>query len=100
MSTGYLFDPVYLQHYQRGHVEGPERLDHINQALDATGLRDRLVALTPEPISVERLARVHTPEHIQRVKSVAQRGGGGLKSMGDETYVAPRSYDAALLAAG
>ena len=100
MSTGYLFDPVYLQHYQRGHVEGPERLDHINQALDATGLRDRLVALTPEPISVERLARVHTPEHIQRVKSVAQRGGGGLKSMGDETYVAPRSYEAALLAAG
>jgi acetoin utilization deacetylase AcuC-like enzyme len=100
MSTGYLFDPLYLQHYQRGHVEGPERLDHINQALDATGMRDRLVALTPRPISIERLARVHTHDHIQRVKSVAQRGGGGLKSMGDETYVAPRSYEAALLAAG
>ena len=31
---------------------------------------------------------------------MAERGGGGLMGMGDETYVAPRSYDAALLAAG
>ena len=100
MATGYLFDPLYLQHFQRGHVEGPERLDAIGRALDETGLRDRLVALTPQPISVGRLARVHHTRHIERVRSVAARGGGGLMGMGDETYVAPQSYDAALLAAG
>lgn len=100
MATAYVFDPVYLQHFQRGHPEGPERLDAINRALDETGLRDRLVALTPRPISLERLARVHRPGHIERVKAVADHGGGGLSGRGDETYVAPRSYEAALLASG
>jgi acetoin utilization deacetylase AcuC-like enzyme len=83
---------------QRGHVT-PERLD-ATRALDETGMRDRLVALTPQPMAIERLARVHQSRHIERVRSVAARGGGGLQGLGDETYVAPRSYDAALLAAG
>jgi acetoin utilization deacetylase AcuC-like enzyme len=100
MATGCLFDPLYLQHFQRGHVEGPERLEVINRALDETGMRDRLVALTPQPLSNERLSRVHHARHIERVRSVAERGGGGLMGMGDETYLAPRSYDAALLASG
>jgi acetoin utilization deacetylase AcuC-like enzyme len=100
MATGYLFDPLYLQHFQRGHVEGPERLEAINRALDETGMRERLVALTPQPIAIERLARVHHARYIERVRSVAKRGGGGLSGMGDETYVAPRSYDAALMASG
>ncbi|CAG0931127.1 Histone deacetylase-like amidohydrolase [Thermoflexales bacterium] len=100
MATGYLYDPVYLQHAQTDHVEGPERLTAINDALDETGMRDRLVALTPEPISSERLSRVHHTRHIERVRAVAERGGGGLMGLGDETYVAPRSYEAACLAAG
>jgi acetoin utilization deacetylase AcuC-like enzyme len=100
MRTAYLFDPLYLQHFLHGHVEGPERLDVINRALDETGMRERLLALTPLPVSIERLARVHHPRHIERVRFVAERGGGGLTGQGDETYVAARSYDAALLAAG
>jgi acetoin utilization deacetylase AcuC-like enzyme len=100
MATAYLFDPLFLQHFQHGHVEGPERLDAINRALDETGMRDRLLALTPQPVSIERLSRVHRSRHIDRVRAVAERGGGGLMGLGDETYVAPRSYDAALLAAG
>ncbi len=100
MPTAYLFDPIFLQHAQPGHVEGPERLEAINRALTETGMRDRLVQLAPQSVSLERLARVHQARHIERVRAVAQRGGGGLMGMGDETYVAPRSYDAALLAAG
>jgi hypothetical protein len=34
MATGYLYDALYLQHFQRGHVEGPERLEEINRALN------------------------------------------------------------------
>lgn len=100
MSTAYLFDPLYLQHFQRGHVEGPERLDAINRALTETQLRDRLMPLTPQPISIGRLARVHQRRYIEHVQAVAEQGGGGLAGPWDETYVAPRSYDAALLAAG
>ena len=100
MRTACLFDPLYLQHFLHGHVEGPERLDVINRALDETGMRERLLALTPLPVSIERLARVHHPRHIDRVRLVAEQGGGGLMGQGDETYVVARSYDAALLAAG
>ena len=66
MSTAYLFDPLYLQHFQPGHVEGPERLDAINRALAETGMRERLLALTPQPVSIERLSRVHHARHIER----------------------------------
>jgi acetoin utilization deacetylase AcuC-like enzyme len=100
MATGYLYDSLYLQHFLPGHVEGPERLVEINRALTETGMRDRLVTLTPQPVSIERLSRVHHPRHIDRVRSVAACGGGGLMGLGDETYLVPRSYEAALLAAG
>ncbi len=100
MSTAYLYDPIYLQHFQRGHVEGPERLTAITGALKITGMRDRLIELSPQPISLERLTRVHQAKLVARVKQIADRGGGGLMGRGDETYVAPKSYEAALLAAG
>lgn len=100
MATAYLYDPIYLQHVQHDHVEGPERLEHINRALDASRMRARLIELKPQPISLERLTRVHHTEYVARVKHVAEHGGGGLMGRGDETYVAPQSYDTALLAAG
>ncbi len=100
MTTAYLYDPIYLQHFQRGHVEGPERLEHVQRALDDSHMRDRLIELKPQPIALERLTRVHRPQYVEEVKSIALRGGGGLSGRWDETYVAPRSYDAALSAAG
>jgi acetoin utilization deacetylase AcuC-like enzyme len=99
MPTAYLYDPIYLQHSQPGHIEGPERLEHIQRALDVTRLRERLIELTPQPIAPERLARVHHAAYVTRVKQDAEQGGGGLMRRGDETYVAPRSYEAALSAA-
>ena len=100
MATAYLYDPIYLEHKQAGHVESPDRLEQINRALDQTEMRQRLFSIAPQPISLDRLARVHRAEYIQQVRSIAGRGGGGLMGRGDETYVAPKSYEAALLAAG
>jgi acetoin utilization deacetylase AcuC-like enzyme len=100
MSTAYLYDPIFLEHKRDDHVESPDRLEQINLVLDQTGMRQRLISIAPKPISLDRLARVHRTEYIQQVKSIAERGGGGLMGRGDETYVAPKSYEAALLAAG
>ena len=55
MSTAYLYDPIFLEHQQAGHVESPDRLEQINLALDRTGMRDRLISIAPQPISIERL---------------------------------------------
>ncbi|HET7377706.1 MAG TPA: histone deacetylase [Anaerolineae bacterium] len=100
MTTAYLYDPIYLQHKQAGHVESPDRLRQINLALDRSGMRERLIAIAPESISLERLAYVHDIEYIQQVKTIAERGGGELPGRISETYLAPQSFDAALLAAG
>jgi len=49
------------------------------------------------PATVEDLLRVHQKEYIDFVRSYCLRGGGFL---GDSTYFAPGTFDAALSAAG
>ena len=58
---------------------------------------ERVSLLEPRPATNEELGRVHVVEHIALVQRVAQAGGGNLDS---DTYVSPRSFDAALVAAG
>ncbi len=100
MTTAYVFHPLYLEHDWPGHPESRERLEQVNQALDDSGMRGRLQPLEPQPLSLERLHRVHAPAYAQSIEHIARSGGGGLVGRGDETYVAPESYRAMLLAAG
>jgi acetoin utilization deacetylase AcuC-like enzyme len=100
VSTAYVYHPLYLEHHQPGHVETRERLEQVNQALDATGMRQRIQLLEPQTVTFERLHRVHTPRYVESVERIAGHGGGGLAGRGDETYVSPRSFEAGLLASG
>jgi acetoin utilization deacetylase AcuC-like enzyme len=97
MTTGYVYDPIYLEHDLRGHPENQRRLKTILQVLDERGMRARLAHIPAISITPERLERVHEPRYIQQVHRVAQGGGGHLDM---DTYVRPASYDAALMAAG
>jgi acetoin utilization deacetylase AcuC-like enzyme len=98
MTTAYVYHPLYLEHYQPGHPESPERLKAIMAALNASPIKARLTQLEPKPISLERLQRVHTPDYVASIRDIAASGGDAWR--GGETYVSPQSYDAALLAAG
>jgi acetoin utilization deacetylase AcuC-like enzyme len=98
MTTAIVYHPLYLEHYQPGHPESPERLKAIMTALDTSPIKARLIQLEPKPISLERLQRVHTPEYVAHIRELAASGGDAWR--GGETYVGPQSYDAALLAAG
>jgi len=98
MATAIVYHPLYLEHYQPGHPESPERLKAIMAALDASPLKTRLTPIAPQPISLERLQRVHSPKYVEYIRDLAARGGDAWR--GGETFVGPRSYDAALLAAG
>jgi acetoin utilization deacetylase AcuC-like enzyme len=97
MATGYVYDPIYLEHDLRGHPENQQRLVTILRVLEEYGMRERLVSIPAVPITRERLERCHDPHYIEQVKRVAQRGGGHLDM---DTYVRSASYDAALMAAG
>jgi acetoin utilization deacetylase AcuC-like enzyme len=97
MATGYVYDPIYLEHDLRGHPENQQRLQHTLNVLEQHKMLGRLTHISAVPITRERLERVHEPVYIEQVKRVASRGGGHLDM---DTYVRAASYDAALEAAG
>jgi acetoin utilization deacetylase AcuC-like enzyme len=96
-TTGYVYDPIYLEHDLRGHPENQERLKAILRVLEEHGMRERLTPIPAIPVTRERLERCHERRYIEQVKRLAGQGGGHLDM---DTYVRPASYEAALMAAG
>jgi acetoin utilization deacetylase AcuC-like enzyme len=89
------YHPLFLEHETGEHPENKKRLAVTLQALLDSG--PGIEWVTPEPASVEAIARVHDPAYIRSVEKLAEDGGGWLDL---DTAVSPRSYEAALLAAG
>jgi acetoin utilization deacetylase AcuC-like enzyme len=97
LTTAYCYDPLFLEHDLPGHPESRTRLERVMAELAATDLLARMEAVLPRPVGDDLLARVHAPAHIALVRRIASNGGGYLDA---DTYLGPRSNDAALLAAG
>ena len=85
----------FLEHDTGYHPENAERL-RVAQRLLRTELPG-LTWRTPTPASFEAVTRVHDPAYVERVRTMAERGGGSLDP---DTVVSAGSYEAALLAAG
>ena len=94
-----IYSPEFLEHNTGyGHPERSQRLTAIAEALKKVEWSDRLEWQLPSPPSekvLHYLHQVHTPEHIERIKRVAQQGGGYLDG---DTLISARSYEIALLA--
>jgi acetoin utilization deacetylase AcuC-like enzyme len=97
VSTAYVYDSIYLDHDLPSHPENAQRLQRILDVLEKEGVLERLVRLSPRLATHEELLRVHTSDYVARVQRLARKGGGNLDP---DTYVTPRSYEAALMAAG
>ena len=96
-KTAVLKDPLFLEHDPGyDHVESPERLAAIYQAL---AKEDAGTFFYPEcePAGYADLAANHTPEYIERV---AETAGKQFDVLDPDTHTSPRSYEAAVLAAG
>jgi acetoin utilization deacetylase AcuC-like enzyme len=90
--------PTYLDHHAGPHhPERPARLDAVVHGVRSAGLADALVALEPQPAQREDLERVHPAAYLDRIEAICHAGGGRLDP---DTYASPRSWDAAVLAAG
>ncbi len=96
-KTAYCYDPQFLEHNLPGHPENRSRLEHALAALERGGLLARMAPVPPRPVDLDLLGRVHSGAYIGALRSLAQRGGGHLDA---DTYVGPRSFEIALLAAG
>ncbi len=96
-TTAYTYDPLFLAHHLPGHPESRTRLERIMAELEQASLLARMTLIPPQPASQELLTAVHDADYVQELAALAQRGGGHLDP---DTYVGPRSYTAAALAAG
>jgi acetoin utilization deacetylase AcuC-like enzyme len=97
MKAGLVYDPIYLEHDTGDHVENSRRLVEAMSYLKETGTKEKLISLPARPASLEELEMIHAPEYISYVKSKAENGGGWLDP---DTVMSPKSYAAALYAAG
>ena len=90
-----LTDASMDAHRSHGHPERPERRDAV-----AAGVRDAAGAdLAEVPCEVapeEEVIAIHDPAYLDRLHDAGRRGGW----LDPDTYVAPGSLEAALLAAG
>jgi acetoin utilization deacetylase AcuC-like enzyme len=97
MKAGLVYDPIYLEHDTGDHVENSQRLVAAISYLEETGIKEKLNCLPSRPALLEELEMIHAPDYIYYVKSKAEKGGGWLDP---DTIMSPKSYEAALYAAG
>jgi acetoin utilization deacetylase AcuC-like enzyme len=97
MKAGLVYDPIYLEHDTGDHVENSQRLVAAMSYLRETGIEEKLTCLSSRSALLEELEMVHTTGYISSVKSKAEKGGGWLDP---DTVMSPKSYEAALYAAG
>jgi acetoin utilization deacetylase AcuC-like enzyme len=89
--------PIFLEHETGSHPERSERLRRVTRHLEETKLVDQCVRPAIEPVSPERLERVHRPEYIAEVKEFAANHPGHIDA---DTVISPKSYEVATRAAG
>jgi acetoin utilization deacetylase AcuC-like enzyme len=98
-KTGFVYDDIYLEHKTTpGHPERPERLTAIVDNLKKKGVYSKLLHLSPYPVEMEWLTKIHTKEYIERVKRSCRDGVSYLDSA--DTPISSMSYESALMAAG
>ena len=98
MKTAFYTHPDFQLHFNGdGHPERPQRLKAITDAIREAEIWDELAHPSFESATELDLTRCHTQAHIERVKAMAERGGGQLDG---DTHVGPDSSAVAKLASG
>lgn len=93
-AAGIMPAGLTVQPYE--HAENPETKRRFKNLLDASGMTARLTPIEPRAATEAEILRVHTPEHLARVRETSETGG----EAGPFTPMGVGSYDIALLSAG
>jgi len=98
VQLGYILDEVFIQHRApSGHPERPARAEAVRDALQAAGIAQRGQRVATRPATDDELARVHAPAYLDDLALVVPGNQGWLDA---DTYFSPRTWEAALAAAG
>ncbi|HEY7750572.1 MAG TPA: histone deacetylase family protein [Aestuariivirgaceae bacterium] len=98
MSTLLLTHPVCVEHEPpHGHPERPDRLRIIERIL-STPHFDELVREEPPAAAPEHILRAHADEYYHLIEQASP--DEGLEQLDPDTWMSPKSFEAALRAAG
>ncbi len=99
MSTGFLYDPAFLEHDTgAGHPECSERLRTSLDYLSQQNWFQHLENIPTKIAERKWIQTIHDDEYINRAKESCRSGSEYLDSM--DVSICEKSYDIALLAAG
>ena len=98
MKTGIVKDRRYLEHKMGAfHPESPQRLQVIYEMLEKEKALSSLITIAPRPASEDEITLIHTKSYFNEIKETA---GKDRVYLDPDTSTSPRSFEAALLAAG
>ena len=92
MSTGFVYDPIFLEHDTGTHPENGSRMTAAMSLLEDCRLLAKLERIAVRAATAEELALVHDPRYVAGVRRLADEGGGWVDP---DTLITPRSYDVA-----
>ena len=91
------YSPAFLNHDTGQHPECAARLLPAVRQIHKSSAYFPLIRPEIQPISLDRLERIHSAQYIQLVRDFANGGGGLFEA---DTIVSRASFQVALLAAG
>jgi acetoin utilization deacetylase AcuC-like enzyme len=101
MKTGIIYDDIFLKHKQvERHPECPERVKLTYEYLHRTNLLDLIEVYPAIKAKTDDLIRVHSPEHVNYIRCLSERGSGKFSVIDSDTYVCSETYETALYSAG
>ena len=77
-------------------LDRPERIEQIHTLMQASALARRVQVYEAKTASEADILRVHSPEYIQKLRDLAQKGA----ALTAETLVTPELLEGAFLSAG
>lgn len=98
-KTGYVWEEIYTQHIMGPfHPESPRRLERIKEMLERGdfAVKKGLIKIPARPATKEELSWVHDIDYINSVEKTK----GRTVALDPDTTASPKSYEAALMAAG
>ena len=75
MTTGIVYDDIYLKHEIGTHIESHERLIAINEYLKEMGVLEdpNFKLIQPRKATLEQIEYIHTKSLINDVKDICER---------------------------
>lgn len=93
-----VYDDIFLQHDTGyGHPENANRISNTISYLKNTKLWNKISFKKPTNIPKEMVCKVHDNTYFEEIRSLSKKGGGFIDP---DTVVSPKSYEAAIYAAG